>query len=204
MSKENRGIYALVAVLAVLLFSSFVWVQFPPRLQKKIDAAIKSTYKIEVYTLESISVSEELDKATKAKFKGDHLFKLLQQDTLVVGYIYVGQAPSMKKVFDYIILFNTDLSIKKSKVLIYREDYGLQIGSQRWLKQFIGLTIEDNVIYGENIDAIAGATISASSMTRATNAVLQSLRKINKLDPKVLGLILEAIPTPIAIGAGGD
>lgn len=203
MSKENRGIYALGAVLAVLLFSSFVWVQFPPRLQKKIDAAIKSTYIIEAYTLESISVSEELDKTTKAKFKGDHLFKLFQQDTLVIGYIYVGQAPSMKKVFDYILLFNTDLSIKKSKVLIYREDYGLQIGSQRWLKQFIGLTIEDNVIYGENIDAIAGATISASSMTRATNAVLQSLRKINNLDPKVLGLIFEAKPTSIAIETGG-
>lgn len=180
MPKGNKGIYASVYFLAIMLFSSFAWVQFPPRLQKKIDTAVKITYEIESHVLEPINISQELNKATKAEFNGDHLFKVLKEDTSVVGYIYVGKAPSMKKVFDYVILFNTDLRIKKSKVLIYREDYGLQIGSQRWLKQFIGLTIEDNVTYGENIDAIAGATISASSMTRATNAVLQSLKKLKE------------------------
>ena len=77
-------------------------------------------------------------------------------------------------------MFNTDLSIKKSKVLIYRENYGRQIGSQRWLKQFIGLTPNDELTYGKNIDAIAGATISASSMTRATDEVLQSIKTLKE------------------------
>jgi len=60
--------------------------------------------------------------------------------------------------------------------LIYREEHGKQIGSQRWLKQFIGLSSTDNPSYGENIDAISGATISASSMTMAVGNVLKSIQ----------------------------
>lgn len=163
--------------MAVMLLSSFTEEQFPPRLLKKINSAILSTYAIDSYSLMPITVSEEINKITKAELGGDNLFKVLQDDAFI-GYIYVGESPSMKKVFDYIILFTPELTIKKSKVLIYREEYGLQIGSQRWLKQFIGLSILDTVIYEETIDGIAGATISASSMTRATDHVLKSLRTL--------------------------
>ncbi len=166
------------ACLGLLLFS-FAEIQFPPILQKKVDNAVRTTYGIETYSLSAITVSEELKKSVKAKLDGDHLFKVVNGDSLI-GYIYVGEAPSMKKVFDYIILFDPDLRINKSKVLIYREDYGLQIGSQRWLKQFTGLGINDNATYGGNIDAIAGATISAESMTKATNEVLETLKKLRE------------------------
>ena len=86
----------------------------------------------------------------------------------------------MKRVFDFIVLFDSKFTIKKTKVLIYREDYGQQIGSQRWLKQFIGLVPEDTPIYGEDIDAIAGATISASNMTREIGHVLRSMAFLKK------------------------
>lgn len=179
MQLENKKLFLVGIVCPALVFLSFVSSQFPPVLQKKVDNAIKTAYGIGTYSLESITVSEQINQNTEAELVGDHLFKVLNNDS-ILGYIYVGEAASMKKVFDFMILFNPDLSIKKSKVLIYREDYGLQIGSQRWLKQFVGLTIEDRAEYGKNIDAIAGATISATSMTRATDAVLRSLRKLRE------------------------
>lgn len=176
MRKGSKVLVSMVVILlAAILLSSFTEEQFSPRLQKKIDSAVLTTYDIDSYTLEQITVTNKINKNTKAELTGDNLFKVLQGDEFV-GYIYVGETPSMKKVFDYIILFSPDLTIKKSKVLIYREEYGLQIGSQRWLKQFIGLTVSDSAIYEENIDGIAGATISASSMTRATDNVLKSLK----------------------------
>lgn len=180
MLKESKVLGSMATIfLVAILLSSFVIVQFPPRLQKKIDNAVKATYTIETYSLEPIKVTDKINKTTKAELGGDNLFKVLTGDKFV-GYIYVGEAASMKKVFDYVILFNPELTIKKSKVLIYREDYGLQIGSQRWLKQFIGLSITDSVIYEETIDGIAGATISASSMTRATDNVLKTLRTLKE------------------------
>ena len=65
-------------------------------------------------------------------------------------------------------------------MLIYREDYGRQIGSQRWLKQFIGKKVGEQLGYGEDVDAIAGATISAKSMTKAVNDVLESLKVLQE------------------------
>lgn len=180
MLKGSKILVGMVVIfLTTILLSSFARVQFPSRLQKKIDSAVKATYTIETYSLDSIKVTDKINKNTAAELGGDNLFKVLTGSEFV-GYIYVGEAASMKKVFDYVILFNPDLTIKKSKVLIYREDYGLQIGSQRWLKQFIGLSIMDTVIYGETIDGIAGATISASSMTRATDEVLKTLKTLKE------------------------
>mgnify|MGYP000338701809 FL=1 len=66
--------------------------------------------------------------------------------------------------------------------MIYREEYGGEIGSTRWLRQFIGKTIQDNLEYKNNIDAISGATISVRSMINATNNVLKTIKvlKANK------------------------
>lgn len=103
-----------------------------------------------------------------------NLYKVFVADELK-GYIYVSKAPSMKNVFDYLVLFNKNLSIEKAKVLIYREQHGRQIGTARWLSQFKGLETEDRPVLSENIDGISGATISATSMTKAINNLLKAL-----------------------------
>ena len=126
-----------------------------------------------------------MNKSTEAELDGEHLFKVSAKDSLKTSlfcriYLCTGEAPSKKKMFDFILLFKPNLRILKSKVLIYREEYGLQIGSQRWLKQFIGLGINDRASYGKNIDAISGATISARSMTRVTDEVLQTLKTLKE------------------------
>ena len=63
--------------------------------------------------------------------------------------------------------------LTKTKILVYREDYGGEIGSKRWLKQFIGKTPNDELRYQQNIVAIYRATISVSSMTSAVNDLLR-------------------------------
>ena len=55
-------------------------------------------------------------------------------------------------------------------------DHGRQVGSQRWLKQFIGRKSGEKLVYGEDIDGISGATVSAKSMTLAVSNVLESIK----------------------------
>ena len=165
-------------VSATLLFS-FSKGEINPRLKQKIDSAILSAYEVEHSALKSVTISADINNQTLADFGENNLFEIFS-DTNRIGFLYLGEAPSMKRKFDYIIMFNTDFTIKKSKVLIYREEHGKQIGSQRWLKQFIGLSSGDNLTYGENIDAISGATISASSMTKAIGNVLKSIEILRK------------------------
>lgn len=175
LRKENKiRIYVGVMCCMALLFFSFSADKISPRLQEKLNAAVQTTFEIEDFSLDLISINSDLNAKTAVELGSENLFRIVQDDKLI-GYAYLGQAPSMKNIFDYVVLFTTDLSIKKSKVLIYRENHGRQIGSQRWLKQFIGMNANSALTYGEDIDAISGATISAKSMTKAVNDVLKSV-----------------------------
>jgi len=163
-----------LAVILILLVS-YAFAAIPQNeLQQKFHKAIKGTYEIENFDLTEIKVTAEIAAQANVEMNEGNLFKIKKQDKLI-GYAYLGTAPSKKKEFEYVVLFDKNFIIKKSKVLIYRENYGLQIGTQRWLKQFIGMSPKDEIVYGENIAAISGATISASSMARAVNKVLQTV-----------------------------
>lgn len=144
-------------------------------LEEKFHKAIRGTYEVENFDLKEIEASAAINEKLPAKTGDKHLFQIFSEGNSI-GYAYLGKAPSKKKEFDYVVMFDNDLIIKKSKVLIYRENYGQQIGTQRWLKQFIGMSPSSEVNYGENVAAISGATISASSMARAVNKVLQTMK----------------------------
>lgn len=179
MFRVNKHFYWVAILFIATLLFSFSDSRISPRLQKKIDTAILATFQLDTFMLRHLPIETKINDAAPAPLGGTNLFEIHSAKEKI-GYLYLGEAPSMKRKFDYIIMFNPDLSIKKSKVLIYREDYGRQIGSQRWLKQFVGLSSNDVPSYGENIDAISGATISASSLTKAVADVLKSIDILRK------------------------
>ncbi|WP_027136863.1 FMN-binding protein [Gaetbulibacter saemankumensis] len=163
----------------LLVFSMFLMAfGLPNNIQKKIDKEITKTFEIEDFSFTEFKIPNAIASKVKSKFNNDNLFKIEVENKLV-GYAYVSQAPSKTALFDYLVLLDTDLVVKKSKVLVYREEYGGEIGSARWLKQFIGKNQDDSLKYGENIMAISGATISVRSMTNAMNDLLQSLKVLH-------------------------
>ncbi|MEL6122363.1 MAG: hypothetical protein AAFR14_01475, partial [Bacteroidota bacterium] len=120
------------------------------RLKDKIQKALSDTYE----TAETIDMSLiETDIPGGEKRNGE-LYQL-NAANMLVGYAFVGIAPSMKNVFDYIVMLEPDWTIRKCKVLIYREQHGRQIGSRRWLKQFDGRSPGQKLILGEEIDGIS-------------------------------------------------
>jgi Na+-translocating ferredoxin:NAD+ oxidoreductase RnfG subunit len=147
----------------------------PDRIQKKIDKVVKSTFNTESISMQPKVFSVDITNTLPSDFSKDHFFQIYKGNQLL-GYAYISKAPSKTDEFDYLILFNTDLIIVTSKVLVYREDYGGEIGSYRWLKQLNGKSSADVLIYKDNIDAISGATISVKSMTNAVNNVLKSIK----------------------------
>ena len=66
-----------------------------------------------------------------------NFYKIFDSDQLL-GFAFIGTAPSKTDTFEYLVVFDQSLIIKKVNVLVYREDYGGEIGSNRWLKQFVG------------------------------------------------------------------
>lgn len=119
-----------------------------------------------------------------------------------LGHIYIGRIYSCRsggcgiepgeavvsidedyEYFDYFIIFDADLSVKKIRVYNYQATHGHEVGGKGWLKQFIGYEGKDKLEYGKNIDSISGATISANAITYN---VQESCRFLSLLKPLLL------------------
>lgn len=169
-----------------LLFFTFLTIsiglmsfQHSKALQKKVNKEINSTFEIKEFDLTNISIPQDISSILKPNIK-DGNFSKITSNSVSLGFCFVGKAPSKTDNFDYLVLFDNDKIIKKVKVLIYREDYGAEIGSTRWLKQFIGLEKTEKINYAEDIVAISGATISARSLTIEVNNLLKSIEILDQ------------------------
>lgn len=144
------------------------------QLAKKAEKEVIATFNIQHFLTESIDIPEEISKESSAKINRDNFFRIKENGTLV-GYVFLGVAPSRDNVFDYLVIFDNQLAIINIKILAYRENYGGEIASKRWLKQFIGKKVSDTIKYERDIDAISGATVSANSLTVSINNLLKSV-----------------------------
>lgn len=159
------------ALFVLLLFFGF---GIPKGVHKRVIKEVEKTFEVSDFSLTPVTVTQEINEALPTKISGDNFYKIDLQDS-ILGYAFVDQAPSKTAKFDYLVVFDGDLKVLNSKVLIYREEYGGEIGSKRWLKQFVGKTGRDRVSDETNIDAISGATISVRSMTKSMDNLLQTI-----------------------------
>ncbi len=160
----------------LIILSSFFLLGFglPKNIEKKVQKELEKTFQIDGFTLVPVEISASLNVGLPKQLTANNFFKITHDDENL-GYMFVDKAASKAADFDYLVVFDNELSIVHSKVLIYREEYGGEIGSKRWLKQFIGKTGSDRVNHETNIDGIAGATISVRSMTNAIDELLQTI-----------------------------
>jgi hypothetical protein len=173
---KSKSIAFLIVFLITTQLSAF---QLPKRILKKVEKELVKTYEKKKLKLVEMTISERVNTQLGKRINAATLFQIVAA-TVVIGYAYVGKAPSKTDQFDYLLILDKQLIIKKSKVLVYREDYGAEIGSKRWLKQFIGKSGKDQLKYRRDIMAISGATISALSMTQAINQFLADLTILQK------------------------
>lgn len=156
----------------ILVFISFQLTAQSPRLLKKATKLIEKTYAVDDIQLEY--------KEFQAKSVVGNFYKIIDSDSLL-GYAFIGTAPSKTDTFEYLVVFDPSLIVKKVNVLVYREDYGGEIGSNRWLKQFVGKARSTELTVGKNIAAISGATISVYSMTNAVNHLLNEMNHFENI-----------------------
>jgi len=149
------------------------------RVQASIDKEVKAVFKIETFTKQAVTISNEINETLPIKINETNFFKIKSEDTFL-GYYYLGHAYGKADYFDFIVIFDKDLIVSKVKILVYREDHGGEVGSKRWLKQFIGKSTAMNLKYQKDIAAISGATISARSMTNEVNKLFKAIDILNK------------------------
>lgn len=168
----------LLFIIALsFLFTSFI---IPGGASKIADKEIAKFYGTSIFVRTVISLSKEDNERTLTEFGQENLFKITSKDKFL-GYGYIGKAPSKTASFDYLVLFDKDLIIEKSAVLVYRDNYGGEISSEQWLSQFEGIAAgSEELIDSQGIIPISGATISVRSMTQAINELLANLAILQK------------------------
>ena len=155
-----------------LVFISFQLAAQSPRVLKKATKLIEKACAVDDLQLEN--------KEFQTKSVVGNFYKIFDSGQLL-GFAFIGTAPSKTDTFEYLVVFDQSLIIKKVNVLVYREDYGGEIGSNRWLKQFVGKERSTELAVGKNIAAISGATISVYSMTNAVNQLLNEMNQFEQI-----------------------
>ena len=151
-----------IALLLTLSFISFNtgdidWLSNNGK--KKLDRTISKIWKDKEIIKKEIIVPLVEQKKLGFKIKNQSLFEILV-DKQTQGYLFLDTRRSKFDLFDYMVLFNNDLTIKKVNILVYREDYGGEICSPTFLKQFKGKNHDSKLKLGDDVQGISGATIS--------------------------------------------
>ena len=153
----------------------------PSDLEKQLKQLVLDNFSVQTYEIVEVKGPVATRVNLPNSFRLSNLYKI-KSSSKPIGFVYVGQGPSKTNVYDFAILFDTNLTVKSVKVLQYREDYGGEIASKRWLKQFNGSVADSEFVVGKNIAAISGATISVRSMTEMVNLVLKAVNVLKLND----------------------
>ncbi|MHC1777394.1 MAG: FMN-binding protein [Lentimicrobium sp.] len=100
-----------------------------------------------------------------------------------IGWLMADKIWGRYHQFEYAMIVDTNLKIIEVSVLNYPDSHGRAVNDENWLSRFIGISADQTPVYGQNIDAISGATISGTSLTES---VAKSLILLNKLDEQNL------------------
>jgi hypothetical protein len=166
MNFKNHISKAITVIVIALLFFSFkasYW---------ELDKDSRAT----VYK----SIAKIFNSQTCNLDPIDDTFYSISEDDSIIGYLAVTDAPSKFHRFDYYVLFNDKEEILKVEVLHYRENYGGEICSKNWLKQFVGIDTENYSNFNREIDGISGATISVNSLKHNLLKLSNKLKKSRK------------------------
>lgn len=155
----------LSILFAFSVLNSSVQLDMPKSAIKKLEKSYAELWPGITINQKAIELTLEESKKLSFQYHNNKLYNL-QSGAETLGYLYLAKAPSKFDQFDYAIIFDTDLNIMKVDVLVYREDYGGEIGSKRWLKQFKGKNSSSKVVLNDDIQGISGATISCRSATK--------------------------------------
>jgi len=104
------------------------------------------------------------------------IYSVVSQGNKNPIYAAFTRAKGRHDYFDYLLVTTNDYKVERVKIVQYRSEYGGQIASKRWLRQFENYS-GGNLRYKKEITALSGATISAAALTSDIPEVLKFMKE---------------------------
>lgn len=184
---KNRILILVLLSISWIGFSSLILESGSQLPIKKIDRAVSKIWKVEDFELIKDDINNQ-----KNCFENGCWLKVKSKGK-DVGMVYVGRVNSCHaggcsiepesesslsfEFFDYFLLVDNSGKVLWVKVYNYQATQGHEVMSRGWLNQFKGLTKNEKLIFGRDIETISGATVSASAITTDIQQVLSCVTK---------------------------
>jgi len=166
----------LTSLMTILLFSGATQLpEHPASFWKKADKNLDRIFKGKVITKTVVESGEK--ELADGKFKNNGIYVLMSADE-TLGYVVFTSSMGRFESFDYMVVYNPDASVKEIDVLNYTSPHGGEVASPKWLKQFVGYQGK-HLKYGSDIEAITGATYSATSLVKDVETITGFMKTIN-------------------------
>lgn len=161
----NKSIFrvGLVILLTWPIFVSPARAQDECKPHKRVVKAIQKLFG-ENLVMAQMGSATDLARESEYFQAGDCLYMLTELD-VIRGYLLSTRAKGRFEYFDYSVLFSSDGIVLQVLVTVYRSTYGAAISQKNWLSQFAGY-MGGPLELGQDIDAVSGGTLSASSLVK--------------------------------------
>ena len=121
------------------------------------------------------------ESSAKQKFLNDfiYIYKVSEKGK-IKAYGFLDNVKGKAMPITFLVVFNTKGVILSSHIVKYREQYGGEVASKVWNKDFKGKDAGSDYTVGKSIDAISGATISANSVSKGIKKLAILFKEIIK------------------------
>ena len=93
------------------------------------------------------------------------------------GAMVIGNEIGRSYLISFLVVINTDGTVKDVEVMVYREPHGWEVRFESFMSQFFGRGASDPF---DNINNITGATLSVRSMTKGVKKAVAEFQVIYK------------------------
>ena len=162
---------AIIVSFALLFSLPAASPSFYSLTKKRADKIMSKYWEDEEYNLSRVSLNGA---------EQPEIYSVQQGNPNPYAFVLFAEVMGKVDTFIFLIIFNPDGIIEKVSVLLYRENYGGEIASKRFLKQFEGKSNGHEMEYNQDIDGISGATISVQAITRAVKENSAAFSKLIK------------------------
>ena len=149
---------------------------------KKADKNLNRIFQGATFTKKEVDFSRKEWSKIDLPFANHGIYQLYHENELL-GYLVLTASMGRYESFDYMVVYDPELSVKEIDVLNYTSSHGGEVASRNWLKQFAGYNGK-HLTYGKDIEAITGATYSAGSLTKDVETITVLLKNNQALISK--------------------
>jgi Na+-translocating ferredoxin:NAD+ oxidoreductase RnfG subunit len=180
IQKKTKNIFTSLATsLGIALSSTYVLSEVYLTIEQVQQAFYQQSEMTPIDIVLTKTQMKAIAKASKTRVRNN---KLKAWKTKNGGWLIVDQVVGKHEMIDFAVALNPDGSVKGVEILTYRETYGDQVRTPKWLAQFINKRHTDHLKLDKQIKNISGATLSSKHVTdgvnRLTNTWNQVLRHL--------------------------